>query len=551
MSNKNTNLQKTLNLAVQNHKKGNLDLAEELYIKTLKINPDHERSIYLLSTLYLHKKNYVETIKLSNRALENNPNAIHIIHNLGYGLIQIGKHEEAMKSFYKIIDIEPSYVEAYYNLGNICKYLGKSLKAEKYYKKAIELQPNNPRAYNNFGNILKDLGKFKEAIKSYEKAIKLNPKHVNAYYNLGNAYKESGELSKAKVSYESALRINPSNLEILFIKLELNKESINKALKKKIEDAIKNINLSNRDLAFANFILSRFEQQRSEYEKEFSYLIKAQLYLYKWGSKIKYEEGVNYWINKIPSNKQLMNLKKIKEHSHIKPIFIVGVPRCGSTLVEKIIASGKINIPIGEETQVISLAAEKIIQENKSFNSELEYLKKEIVNNYGEKGLLSGEEKIFTDKSLDNFFFIGLIKEIFPKAKIINCKRNVVASIMSILQNNLSEVSWAHDIDHIFKFFDIYFSKINSFKEIYPDIIYELELEKFVANPETEAEKLIKFCELPWDKKCLEFYKRKDFVSRTASNVQIRKPVYQDPINKHEVYKQYLNKYGKKYSWFK
>ena len=102
MSDKNTDVQKTLNLAVQNHKKGNLGLAEELYIKTLKINPDHERSIYLLSTLHLHKRNYDEAIKLSNRALEINPNNIHVIRNLGYGLIQVGKHEESEKLFYKI-----------------------------------------------------------------------------------------------------------------------------------------------------------------------------------------------------------------------------------------------------------------------------------------------------------------------------------------------------------------------------------------------------------------------------------------------------------------
>lgn len=550
MSDKNIDVQKTLNLAVQNHKKGNLDLAEELYIKTLKINPDHERSIYLLSTLYLHKKNYKETIKLSNRALEINPKNIHIIHNLGYGLIQLGKHEEAKKLFYKIIEIKPTYVEAYYNLGNIYKYFGNSLEAEKYYRKAIKIEPNSPKAHNNFGNILKDLGKINDAIKSYERSIKLNPKYVYAYYNLGNAYKESGQLAKAKVSYENALKINPSNLEILFIKLELSKEKINIVMKKKIEQAVNNLNLSTRDLAFGNFILSRYERQKSDYKKEFNYLIVAQSYLYKWGSKIKYDEGVNYWIKRIPINKELGILGKTKKRNEIKPIFIVGVPRCGSTLIEKIIASGKINVPIGEETQVISLAAEKIIQEDKSFSSEIENLKEEIMKKYKEKGLLK-DKNIFTDKSLDNFFFIGLIKRIFPNSKIINCKRNPVASIMSILQNNLAEISWAHNIEHIFKYFDIYFDKINYFKNLYPNMIYELELEKFISSPELESKRLMKYCELPWDKKCLEFYKRKDFISKTASNVQIRKAIYQDPPDKYQVYKEYLNKYGKKYLWFK
>ena len=94
---------------------------------------------------------------------------------------------------------------------------------------------------------------------------------------------------------------------------------------------------------------------------------------------------------------------------------------------------------------------------------------------------------------------------------------------MSILKNNLGQVSWAHNLQHIFQCFDIYYRMIENFNKLFPNYIYELQFEKFANNPEIEAKKLMKFCGLPWDKKCLEFYKRKDLISQTASNIQIRR----------------------------
>jgi len=140
--------------------------------------------------------------------------------------------------------------------------------------------------------------------------------------------------------------------------------------------------------------------------------------------------------------------------------------------------------------------------------------------------------------------------KIYPNAKIINCKRDILSSIVSIFQNNLTELAWAHDLDKIFRYFNNYFKIIEKYKKINPNFIYELEFEKLVNNPEEESKKLMKFCELPWDKKCLEFYKREDLFSKTASNIQIRKAIYKHSVTKYLPYKKFLNQYGEKYSWF-
>ena len=151
---------------------------------------------------------------------------------------------------------------------------------------------------------------------------------------------------------------------------------------------------------------------------------------------------------------------------------------------------------------------------------------------------------------MDNFFYIELIKEIFPDAKLINCKRDILSIIMSILKNNLVDIPWAHNLEHIFKYINIYYETSNFLKKIFPNFIYELQYEKLVDNPVIESKKLFEFCNLLWDIKCLEFYKRKDIISQTASSIQIRKSIYKDSIEKYLPYKQFLNEYRGKYNWF-
>ena len=119
-----------------------------------------------------------------------------------------------------------------------------------------------------------------------------------------------------------------------------------------------------------------------------------------------------------------------------------------------------------------------------------------------------------------------------------------------VFQNNLTELAWTHDLDNIFKYFDNYFKIINNYENEMPKKMYHLNLEKFTSDPEKESKKLMQFCELPWDKKCLEFYKRKDLISKTASNIQIRESIHKHSIDKYLPYKKLLVEYSKKYTWF-
>ena len=308
-------------------------------------------------------------------------------------------------------------------------------------------------------------------------------------------------------------------------------------------------------MAFGNCLLARYESNEKNYEKEIDYLIKAHSYYFEL-KKEKFTRQIKHFFDVLPNANELINLNKsnktIKKNNHeIKPIFIIGVSRCGSTLIEKIIASGSKYIPIGEETSILDVFMQRKIQKKQLLNFNKENFQMELFDIYKHKGLIQEKsDYTFTDKSLENFFYIGFIKGIFPNAKVINCKRNVLSSIMSMFQNNLIDTGWTHNLEYIFKYIDIYYRTIENFKKIFPDFIYELKYEKFVDNPESESKKLFTYCNLPWDKKCLEFYKRKDLISKTASNIQIRQTIYKHSLEKYLPYKKLLDKYGNKYSWF-
>ena len=550
MNNKNLSIKETLNLAFKNHKENNFAVAENLYSKVLKIDPNNFDAIFLLGSLWFQMKNYSDAIRMLTNAINLKPKNINSYQNLGALLLEIGESQKAAQVLAKASMIQPDNSGVLYNLGNAYKNLGQLEKAVSCYKKAIKIEPRNTKAQNNLGNVYKSLRENKKAIEVFKKTLDIEPNHINANHNLANTYKETGDFSKAKDFYKKSFEIN-SNLESLHALSELDEKILNISLKEKIDKIISNKGDNYANLAYGNFLLSKYELKNNNLEKEFNYLIEAHS-LYFLSKKDFYQKGINYWLNQLPKNQELTNFNFISnDNNNIKPIFIIGVPRCGSTLIEKIIASGSQNIPMGEEIGVLNFVLGKRIIKKQNIIEDIATINKEILDLYKERGLIDeGSNYTFTDKTLDNFFFIGLIKNLFPKAKIINCRRNPISSILSIMKNNLGGVSWAHKLENIFQFFDVYYKKIETFKSLYPNFIYDLELENFTKNPETESKKLMKYCELAWDKKCLEFYKRKDLVSRTASNVQIRKPIFDKSSSKVDPYKAYLEKYGKKYSWF-
>ena len=573
--------------ALSSYKKSDFKNAEIFCYKILSIDPNHKDSLSLLSTICAVNKNFVKAKELTERALEIEPTNTSYLNNLATAHKELGNLKEAISVYKRAIKIDPRHTNsnynlglAFYNLGNLKDakvYLEKTVEVQKNYaiafimlgnvhvdlkelksavscyQKAIEINPKIVSAHNNLGLLYRDLNDFENAISCYKKALSIKSDHANSHHNLALAYKELGEFEKSIKSHQMAIKSEPENLMNYHFLSELKEEILDLSLKSKIEKILSKDNHNLVNLAYGNYLLAKYERKMKNYQKELNYLIKGHDSFFKCHEK-KLSLNNKFCfddVNQLSEGAHIEESEK-KENYDVKPIFLIGVPRSGSTLVERIIGSGEKIIPIGEETGVMGHFVRTKIMEKQSLNlGTFQEVRKELYDTYKERGLISEKyDYKFTDKSLDNFFYINLIKEIYPKAKIINCRRDVLSSIVSIFQNNLIALGWTHHLDNIFKYFNNYFKIIKTFNEKSPNAIYEVEYEKLVEDPEIESKKIMKFCELPWNKKCLEFYKRKDLFSKTASNIQIREAIYKGSINKYLPYKQLLDKYGNKYSWF-
>ena len=441
------------------------------------------------------------------------------------------------------------------------KQEGNLINAEHNLKKVLKDEPRNFIALNNLGNIYLAKNNLKKAKFFFTKAINIKQDYSNAIFNLAKINEEMGKKNEAIRLYKNAIKFDPNNLGFHYslsrvdenFYVEENIEHIKVTLKKKI---------SNFNKSSGFFILAHDERKKKNLEKEFQYLNEGHKYFHFSNEKINNQISF-YWIRLMPKiiEKFSFSLEK-KILKKIKPIFIMGLPRSGSTLVESIICSGKEKIPNGGETAILNRI---FIDNNKKFFSEKQFLdsskKLEInktlfvqnsIHQYKTLNLLNkNENNIFTDKSLENFFYIELIIKLFPDSKIVICKRNIFEIIISIYQNFLPKITWSHSLDNILEYIDNYLKITNNFKKKYSNKIHIIELEELTREPLKLSKNLFSFCNLEWDKKCLEFYKRDDLVTKTASNQQVRNKIFNNNPKKYEAYKQFLSTYSNKYEWLK
>ena len=215
--NKNNDLtiKEIFNQALQNHQNNNLDIAEKLYNKIIKIDPNHSDSLNNLGLLFFLKRDNIEAIKYFKKTLEINTNNVNAYYNLGLAFNEIAQYHEAIDSYEKTITLDPNYKNAYNNLALILYKLGDEAKAIRCFEKAIEIDPNYVSAHNNLGVIYKDLSEYQKAKTLFEKTIRINPAYTSGHCNLGIVFHALGDIKNTINCYERVIEIDPSHKEVL------------------------------------------------------------------------------------------------------------------------------------------------------------------------------------------------------------------------------------------------------------------------------------------------------------------------------------------------
>ena len=492
--------------------------------------------------------------QVSKKLIAANPNAVFLYNLLGLILTGQKKLEEAIEYYEKGLKIDPNFAMIYNNLGLLFfnqKSDGNLEKAENLYKKSITLNENIPEPHTNLGNLYNLLNKTEEAINYHKKSIAINPKFSYAYFNLSNVYLAIGKFSEAKKQLNEAIKLNPNFFYAHRMLSRITKYTNKEKHFKDLEELYNKINIDNTenkmDIAFA---LGKAYEDIQNFEKSFSFYKEANLLCRKKiifsinEEKEKFKEIKNIYVEK------LFNKFNNSGFLDSSPIFILGMPRSGTTLIEQILSSHS-EVFGADEVEFIPDLIKKNFKDrdlrlyfldNVIFNEDnLKKIGKEYIS---KMNYISHNSKRTTDKLPTNFLSIGFIKLIFPNSKIVHCNRNARDNIFSIFKSHFpgGKINFAYDLDEIIEYYNLYLDLMKHWNEMLPGFIFNIKYENLISDTELQIRNLLNFCNLDWQNDCLKFYNNKRPI-KTASDTQARNKIYNTSIDSWKNYEKYFNKY--------
>ena len=428
----------------------------------------------------------------------------------------------------------------------IQKYLqkGEFQKALNLLEIGKKKESNNAALNYYFGKVYFQLNDHKKSLFYFRKCNQINPRNPKILYNLAQVLQGQGKIDEAKKIYEKLIKENSKDIKSYYGLFNLGLKNINDDYAIKLEKLSNDKDIKLFDKCFINFILSKLKKKENKLNEELELLKLAHQQCfnahsnYNNQSEFYYNEIITKHYNKIKFED---DTNKIKLFDKSKPIFIVGLPRSGSTLIESLITQSSNNVNSFGELHAINMSIfDCIAPDIYSKNFKLENFnliinrttfKNSLQERYGDL-----ENKNFIDKSLENFLNIEIILEFFPNAKILHSFRNFNDAIISIYQKMMPDLSWSHTIEGIINYANNYKNIINYFKKKYPNNILDVNLEELSTNKETETKKIFNFCELNWNKEIFNFNKKNNLFTKTNSFLQIRDKIEKYNYGKYEPY---------------
>jgi tetratricopeptide (TPR) repeat protein len=429
--------------------------------------------------------------------------------------------------------------------GAALQVLGRLTESVSAFDKAISLQPDFAEAHSNRGNALKDLGDIDEAIASYDRAIRLNPQNVVAYLNRGNACKDDGRMEMARACYEQAIKLSPGFAEahrnLSVIKTYERGDRQIAAMEKLLADS----SMSNADKSRIHFALAKASDELGAYDAAFAH--------YAAGNELRKRE-LQYDI--ADDTKLFARIKAMfvdtreddpgdfPEADGVRPVFVVGMMRSGTSLVEQILASHSEVHGAGELELLNRLVADYVADDNGGSGprvlaaTDVEVLRNAYTDMLQSLGVT---ETVITDKMPANFRWIGFILAAFPGAKIIHVKRDAIATCWSIFRHYFPTEGhgFGYDLQDLVAYYTLYADLMSFWQERFPGRIYELSYEALTAHQEDESRRLLAYCGLDWESAVLRFHETQRLV-RTQSAGQVRQAMYQGSSDAWRHYEKHL-----------
>lgn len=506
---------KKMALAAEHHKSGRHDEAARLYRELLREHPSNVDALRLLAGISVNKSEVEEAEALLTKAVSLAPDFALAVIDLGRLFHDQYRYAEAIDCFRRALQLEPNASKSHYLLAATLAPAGQTLDALRSYRRVLELRPEHAGAWLGLGHTLKTIGRQQEAIEAYRECIRVKPDNGEAYWSLANlkTYKltdDDMQAMKSALEREEELT-DQSAVNFLF------------ALAKACEDD------GDFDGAWNYYSRGNAKQRMLEHYDPVQ------------------TEVMNDEIIEVFDGEFLQNNTEAG-HPDSSPIFIVGLPRSGSTLIEQILAShsmveGTSELPyLGRvATSLNRNRADGInypfaVRELRSAHLEAlghDYLQRARLHRHTNRPR-------FVDKMPNNFPTIGFLNLILPNAKIIDARRYPLDSTLSCYRQLFAKgQTFVYDLSDIGEYYLQYQRMMDHWHKVLPGRVLTVQYEDMVTDFDNQVRRLLDYCELPWEDACLNFHET-DRPVRTASSEQVRQPVYTKSVHFWRNYESHL-----------
>lgn len=534
------------------HQSGQLSEAEKLYRQVLHLNPHDSDAANLLGLLYIESRRFDKARKVIRNAIRSEPDDPQSHYNLGIAMHECGDPGEAIRHFGTAARLAPDNVEAWVALANVQKSSGNAADASDSYRRALAIDRSHAVAIkglseslNDEGAMAVDRGAVDDARRLFAEALKVNAMNAKASLNLGMLSEQLGDAEMAQNSILSAIKADPNFADAHFHLAHLKIHQSTDADVDRMKTLFASRSQTSKDKVMLAFGIGKALDKQSDYEQEFEWLKRA----HKLG---KAQEPFD-----LPATES--QFQKLQDafsqevvagtvsNSSANVLFVIGMPRSGTSLTEQILASHADVFGAGERMtgdKAINLFSKR--HGAKSYPDKITTMSAtELTDDaellHADLATDAGGRPVIVDTTPSNFMHVGLLAMLYPRARFILCLRHPLDNCLSIYQHPLSELhAYAHGLSDLGAYYARYQVLVNHWRDILPDRIFGQQYEQVVDDFEASVRVLLNFCGLEFDSACVDFHSTQRIV-KTPSASQVRQPIYSSSVGRWRRYEKQLD----------
>jgi tetratricopeptide (TPR) repeat protein len=518
------------------------------YRKAIESKPDHLESINNLGAVLTETEQPEEAVKILIQAIQRNPKYAEAHCNIATAFLTLEQFTKAAAGFNRALELKPSYAEAFLGLARLNQELKNLAEAETLANKALALDPEKAEIHSLLGGIYTESGYPDKAEEAYAKALDVNPNLLSAYLGKGHLQMEQGKMKEAEASFRHALSLDSTNLGARLSLAQVKKvKGEDENMAALIQEAEKLDTMLETKAIPLHFALGKCYDDTKQHDLAFPHFLE--------GCRLKRKrttydpannEKIGENIQKFFSPETIERLRS-EACSSTLPIFVLGMPRSGTTLTEQIIASHPLVHGAGELPDLMKIASSPHGTNTIGYPLSLKDITQEDLKSMGEKyvndlQLRNPAAQHITDKMPANFNCVGLIHLMLPNAKIVHIKRNPVDTCLSGFTRLFNKTQHhSYNLAEMGRYYRTYAILMDYWREVLPsNAFYEIQYEDLVNDHENQTRALLDYCELEWNDDCLNYHKTERNI-RTASVTQVRQPIYKTSVDRWRKYEAHLS----------